>query len=62
MNSKFYLTAFDGDKDSKIEVEIDNNFKYQTVVVKTPEGYAYRVNKKDLRVLVDIMNTMEKNA
>lgn len=59
MENKFFLQAFDGERDGKIEVLMDSD--KETIVVRTPEGYGYRVPKKELRVLVDIMNTMDLN-
>jgi hypothetical protein len=54
----FYLQGFDGDKDHTIEVSVSSQEK--DLILKTPEGRSYRVNKKDLRTLVAIINVMDE--
>jgi hypothetical protein len=59
IGNTFYLQGYDGSKDHTIEVNMQS--EENTLVLKTPEGYQYRLNKKDLRTLVAIMNTMDEN-
>lgn len=59
MTNNFFLETFDGTRKAKLEVSMDDS--PDKVVIRTPEGYSYRVAKKELRVLVDIMNTMDLN-